>query len=520
MRKFGPPQRLWPAFQLSETYRDPLNLCIELLDRAVKNGSGGRTAVIDGDSRLSYHQLLRLVIHATASLKELNVRQGDRVLIQLANNLDFLIIYLATQRLGAVTVPIYEEATAAELSSVATLVRPRAIVLSDSASESLDRKGLGRAEVIRSSRLRRGSPGEVPAVLIDPDEASLVMFTSGSGGRPKGCIHTTRECLTIIDLFARGILRGSQSDVFVGTPPLAFVYGHNSRILWPLGVMGATALDRIAFPDDFFKVIRRTRATVFFSTPVFYRWLIEKNDAPPSGDFGLRLAVSSGDVLERDVAEKWTKLMGVPILNCLGSTEFLDGYISTRTDYKATGSAGKPIRGFTCRVLGGSGDECEVGTVGELVLRGPTGTRYWRNVRAQRTAVRGGWCHTNDLVRKDENGYFWYVGRKDQVIKIAGFLVTPEEVESAIRKHSNVREAAVLATKGGVLGRKLTALVVSKKETVMEHGSLQDVRSFVASRLTWYKVPSDWFGVEALPKTRSGKLKRDALLALLPSGLG
>jgi 2-aminobenzoate-CoA ligase len=330
------------------------------------------------------------------------------------------------------------------------------------------------------------------------DDVAIIAFTSGTTGPPKGCVHFHRDLLACCDTFARHILAPRASDVFSGTPPIAFTFGLGGQVLFPMRFGAAMA--PVPKPPDLLDTIRAHGATTLFTAPTAYRALLQQ-DVPDS----LHTCVSAGEPLPAGVSEAWYEKTGIRIIDGIGSTEMLHIFIASPAAEARPGSCGRPVPGYEARIVDPAMTTLPPGAVGRLAVRGPTGCRYLDDER-QAVYVRDGWNLTGDAFSMDPDGYFWFQARTDDMIISSGYNISGFEVEAALLEHPLVTECAVVAAPDEARGHIVMAFVVAREP--IEAGELQDhVKALIAP----YKYPRRIEFVDALPRTPTGKVQRNVL---------
>jgi 2-aminobenzoate-CoA ligase len=341
---------------------------------------------------------------------------------------------------------------------------------------------------------------------VSAEDIALIAFTSGTTGKAKGTMHSHRDVLAITDCFARHILQPDASDIFCGSPPLAFTYALGGLLLFPMRFGASTLMLEQASPPNLIKAIQEYRPTICFTAPTAYRAMLSMLD-----DFdvsSLRKCVSAGETLPAATMEAWREATGVTIIDGIGATEMLHIFISASGDDVRPGSTGRAIPGYEARIVDEAGVPLPVGEVGLLEVRGPTGCRYLDDVERQRAYVRDGWNLTGDSYRMDEDGYFWYQARSDDMIVSSGYNIAAPEVENALLTHPDVHECAVIGIPDAERGHIVKAFVVLQ-ESVREHPpSVKSLQDYVKGEIAPYKYPRAIEFVETLPRTDTGKLQR------------
>jgi 2-aminobenzoate-CoA ligase len=525
-----PPRPLWPdrVYTLPELqYGDRLNVAEELVTTHVGAGRGDHPAVIDGTTRVTFSELASLVNRIGHGLRSLGVAPGDRVMLRMPNSLEFVATWLAVQRIGAVSVSTMPMLKARELAYVVDDAEPRVVVVGADLLEEL-RAALERAarepQVVRVGAV--STPGEIGwdelaaagSTNLDPhptgrDDLAIIAYTSGSTGQPKGACHSPSDILASADAYAGRILAPTPSDVFGGHPTLAFTYGLGAGIVFPFRFGASSVLLRKFTPEGLLEAVARERVTVLFCAATTYRMLLQLDLESRFDLRSLRAAVSAGEPLPRTVSEEWTRRTGVEVLDGLGSTEMFQIFVSQQRGAVRHGATGLPVPGYEVRIIDEQGHDVARGTPGLLAVRGPTGCRYWRQPERQREYVRNGWNVPNDICIEDEDGYFWYQCRNDDLIICAGYNVAGPEVEAVLLEHPAVLEAAVVASPDAMKGHVPKAFVVLKPGHAPSGDLVHSVQEHVKRELAPYKYPRKVEFIDALPKTETGKIRRVELRA-------
>ena len=346
-----------------------------------------------------------------------------------------------------------------------------------------------------------------PFVAADTaqDDVCLISFTSGTTGVPKGTMHFHRDVLAICDCFPRHALRAQADDVFVGTPPLAFTFGLGGLLLFPLRVGAAGVLVEKLTPEALLGAIAEHRATVCFTAPTFYRQM-----AAQAGRFdlsSLRASVSAGEALPVATREAWQAATGLAMIDGIGATELLHIFIASAGDDVRPGATGKPVPGYQACILDAQGRQLGPGVIGRLAVKGPTGCRYLADER-QRDYVQDGWNLTGDAYEMDDDGYFYYRSRTDDMIISAGYNIAGAEVEEALLHHPAVAECAVVGRSDPERGQVVEAHVVLRNSHVGTERLAHELQEFVKGQIAPYKYPRAILFKEQLPRTETGKLQR------------
>jgi 2-aminobenzoate-CoA ligase len=345
------------------------------------------------------------------------------------------------------------------------------------------------------------APGDFPAAATAPDDPALIAFTSGTTGTPKGCVHFHRDIAAMAETFSRHVLQPTATDVFIGTPPLAFTFGLGAGVVFPASVGAATAICPKPGFDVLTDTIAQHKATTLFTSPTGYRALMKQDTAKLAS---LHTCVSAGEHLPKATSDQWFERTGIRIIDGIGSTEMIHIFVSARGDDIRPGATGKAVPGYEATLLDDKDRPFEGEGEGRLAIKGPTGCRYLADER-QKNYVINGWNVTGDIYRRDADGYFWYVSRADDMIISAGYNIGAPEVENALLTHDAVAEAAVIGVPDEERGQIVKAFVVLKPGASATERALQD---HVKQTIAPYKYPRAVEFVSELPKTHTGKLQR------------
>ncbi len=516
-----PPADQWPDLLLDGfDYPEHLNAAVELTDRLVEQGFGDNTALIGNGRRRTYKELADWTNRLAHVLTEDHgVLPGNRVLIRSANNPAMVACWLAATKAGAVvvnTMPMLRsgelgqivdkaEITLAlcdtrlmdELVACAKDSRFLAMVIGFDGTANHDAE-LDRAALNKSVRY--------DAVQTSRDDVALLGFTSGTTGEPKATMHFHRDLLIIADGYAAEVLGVTPDDVFVGSPPLAFTFGLGGLAVFPLRFGAAATLLENASPPNMVEIIQTYKATVCFSAPTAYRAMLAAMD--DGADLSsLRAAVSAGEPLPAPVYEAWMAKTGKPMLDGIGATEMLHIFISNRFGDSRPACTGTPVRGYQAKVVDDDMVEVPRNTVGRLAVRGPSGCRYLADDR-QRAYVRDGWNLTGDSFREDDDGYFSFVARSDDMIVSSGYNVAGPEVEATLLAHPDVAECAVIGVPDEARGQIVQAHVVLVAGVEASADTVARLQDHVKAAIAPYKYPRSIVFTAVLPKTQTGKIQR------------
>jgi 2-aminobenzoate-CoA ligase len=514
-----PPREEWPEFlfTLPELrYPQQLNCAVELLDAMVERGFGDRTALITAERRVTYAELLDEANRIAHVLRDdLRVVPGNRVLLRGFNNDVMAACWLGVVKAGAVVVTTMPLLRAKELIDVVNAAQI-GVALCDVRLVDELQNALPACPTLRTvvfthddesnglaARMRR-CEGRFANVATASDDVCMIAFTSGTTGKPKGTMHFHRDVLAVCDTFPPSSFQPTPDDIFVGTPPLAFTYGLGGALLFPLRAGAATVLLERPSPDVLLGAIASYRATVCFTAPTSYRAM-----AQLAGSYdltSLRACVSAGEALPISTRTMWESATRVPIIDGIGSTEMLHIFIASSGSAIRPGATGTPVPGYVACVLDDDGTPLPPGSVGRLAVKGPTGCRYLADPR-QRDYVQNGWNLTGDAYLMDDDGYFWYQARTDDMIVSSGYNIAGPEVEGALLEHAQVLECAVVGIPDEARGTIVKAYIVVREGTG-DDALVAELQDFVKTRIAPYKYQRAIEFVTELPRTQTGKLQR------------
>jgi 2-aminobenzoate-CoA ligase len=518
-----PPRELWPRLGgiglPGLAYPPRLNCAAALLDAGVAAGQGERAALRFPAGCWSYGELLATVDRvARVLVEDLGLVPGNRVLLRSPNTPLLAACWLAVVKAGGVVVCTMPMLRARELAAIAGKARihlaltdarlaaecEQAMVAAGAGARVVRFQGDGGAGSLEA--LMRGKPAGLTPCDTAADDVAAILFTSGTTGEAKGSLHFHRDFLAVADCFARHVLQPTSDDVFCGSPPLAFAYGIGGLLLFPLRFGASTLLLEQALSPHLLHAIEEHRATICFTVPTVYRAMCGL-----AGGYdlaSLRRCISAGEVLPPSTFEAWRRTTGLPILDGIGSTEMLNTFISSTANAVRPGATGKVVPGYQAKVADESGEEVAPGVVGRLAVRGPTGCRYLADPDRQRLYVQRGWNLTGDAYRQDEDGFFWYQARTDDLIVSAGYNIAGPEVESVLLEHPKVSECGVVGVADAERGQVVKAFVVLRPGVAAGIDTIRELQEFVKAQIAPYKYPRRIEFVASLPRTETGKLQR------------
>ena len=533
MAEYLPPREFWPkrVYTLPEfaTYAKRFNSTEELLGKAVAAGRGDRTAVLFEDQRITYGQLLTQASKFASALRELGVKEGDRIVLRTPNIPPALVANFAILKLGAVCTPTSPLFSRHEIAHVANDSEAVAIIVSaallgevEGARENFETikhiivVGGDVAEVkakgfLAYGELVQGGNPNIDPVLRNREDVGLLMYTSGTTGRPKGTVHFVEELLIVPDGFGKYGWRVTENDVVGGSAPLAFGAGYSSYATIPFRFGAAASLIAKFEPEKMFDTIQKHHISILTLAPTAYRKMLQVPDAKTKFDLSsLRVCTGGGESLTGPTYHAWKEKFGLEIFEGLGTTEMMYVFASNVVSRKVkAGSFGQAVPGYELKVIDEEGKQAPAGKIGHFVACGPTGTIYWRDPEKQQRAITAeGWNLAGDFVYVDEDGYFWFVSREDDIIKSSGYRIGPEEIEVTIATHPAVADVGVIGVPDEVRGQIAKAFVVLKPG---ESLTADDLLAYLKGKIATYKLPREIVIVNELPRTATGKLLRRVL---------
>jgi 2-aminobenzoate-CoA ligase len=528
-----PPLEQWPELLLAGNpdvaYPARLNCAVALVDDVARRDGDDRIALRwrEGDARhaMTYGELAALTNRIARVLTEdMKLVPGNRILLRGPNNPMMAASWLAAVKAGLVTVPSMPLLRSGELKKLIDKAQIHAALCDARLADEIGHcaepghehycadltqiryfngGGAGSLE-----DLAAGKPADFTACDTAVDDVCLIAFTSGTTGKPKGCMHFHRDVLAMCDTFSRHTLRMSPDDVVCGTPPLAFTFGLGGLLCFPLRVGASAVLAEKLTPADLLATVRDFGVTMTFTAPTFYRQM-----APLVADYdlsSLRASVSAGEALPDDTRHLWRDATGVEMTDGIGGTEMIHVYVSSAGAEVRPGAIGRAVPGYVVRVVDQNLDEVPRGTIGRLAVKGPTGCRYLDDDR-QLAFVQHGWNLPGDTFLMDEDGYLFYQARNDDMIVSAGYNIAGPEVEAALLTHEAVAECGVVGVEDPARGNVVKAFVVLKPGWTGDDAMVKVLQDHVKATIAPYKYPRAVAFVDSLPRTETGKLQRFAL---------
>jgi 2-aminobenzoate-CoA ligase len=539
-----PPKELWPSriYTLPEyrAYPQKFNSTEELLDKTVAAGKGDRPALLFEDKKIPYKALLGMVNRLGSSLLALGIEEADRVALRMPNIPPAIVTNFAVLKIGGILLPTSALFSRAEIAHVFNNAEVKAVFVAAPLLEELEKakaelKTLKHIIVVGGTpeqqtaakqkgyllyqELVDGGGPECSPVRRDRMDVSVLLYTSGTTGPPKGTAHFNEEALIVPDGFGKHCWRITEQDVICSGAPIAMAAGYSAVATLPYRFGAAVSIFARFTPEGLFETIQNHKVTILSALPTAYRKLLQVPDAEKKYDISsLKACTGGGESLTAKTYQDWKAKFGLEIYEGLGTTEMMFVFISSAATRKVKpGSIGPAIPGYELRVVNEEGKDCKPGETGQLIARGPTGTIYWRDPEKQKSVVRDGWCRAGDMVSMDEDGYIWFLSREDDLIKSSGYRIGPEEIEDALVTHAAVADACVLGVPDQVMGQVTKAFVVLKPGGQGTEALQKELIEFCRGKIAVYKLPRQVEFVAQVPRAPgpggpgTGKLLRRIL---------
>lgn len=537
-----PPKELQPdrIYKLKEfeSYPDPLNSTEELLDKQIAAGRGDSPAVLFADKVLTYKQLLGASCKIGNALRKLGVEEADRVLLRSPNVPPALFTNFGVLRLGAVIVPTSHMLSPPEITHISNNAEAKVIVVAAAFLEGVV-KARPNLKTVQHVVVFGGQPEELkaqgllcyeelvaneapalPPVRRPRKAVSVLLYTSGTTGMPKGTVHYQEEALIVPDTFGKYGWNVQPTDIICGPAPISLAGGYSTVATIPYRFGAAASLIPKFTPDGLFETIQNHKVTILSALPTAYRKMLELPDAEKKYDLStLRVLTGGGESLTAKTYFDWKNRFGQEIFEGLGTSEMMYVFVSSVVTRKVKpGAIGTAVPGYEIQVITEEGNVAKTGELGRLYAKGPTGTLYWRPhedggsmLAKQKSVVRDGWVLVGDFCTLDEDGYLSFVSRQEDLIKSSGYRIGPEEVEDAILKHPAVADAGVIGIPDPVRGHNVKAFVILKAGQTPSEELKQKIIDNCRDHIATYKLPRLIEFTNELPRTLQGKLLRRVL---------
>jgi benzoate-CoA ligase len=520
-------------------FPERFNMADYFLYHNLEEGRENKVCLYFRDQTYTYGDTARMSNRAASALRELGVEIEDRVLIVLPDCPEFVWTWFGAARIGAVITMVnpllpahdyryYLEYTRARVAVIhEAFLAPFAEAVQDSNflravlvvrnEGAVDQEQFSPAQS-RARFLSFGETIEAQSVVCRPadthrDDIAIWLFTSGSTGHPKGAVHLQHDLPFNTEVFAKATMAVNEDDLTVSVPKLFFGYATGTNLLFPFAVGGATALfSERSTPEKLFEVIERYRPTILTTVPTMINGMLNAEDAGTRDLSSIRFCYSAGEALPVELYHRWKERFGVEICDGIGSAEMFHIYITNRPGDVKPGSLGRIVEGYQAKVVDAEGSEVAAGEMGTLRIKGDSAALcYWNAHEKSKETFAGDWCTSGDQFHVDADGYYWYHGRTDDMLKVGGVFVAPTEIENCLLQHEAVLECAVIGYDDGDGLVKPKAFIVSREGAEPNEELAEEIKQFVKSKLALYKYPRWIEFVGSLPKNDRGKIDRKLL---------
>jgi benzoate-CoA ligase len=505
------------------TLPDTFNVATAYVDANVAAGRGARTAFLYREQQITYQDVLDQVNRTGNALRALSLEVEQRVALLLLDCPEFVYSFFGAIKIGAVAMPMNTLLRPADYSYLLNDSRAKVLIVSEPLLPQIEaiRHELshlrqiivvGKAGPHRSyERLLAEASSTLEATPMSKDDMAFWLYSSGSTGFPKGAVHLHHDMLYSSDLVGKQVLQITEADRTFSAAKLFFAYGLGNNMYIPMrfGASGVLLPDRPT-AEAVFDTISRDHPTVFYGVPTLYAQMLQVEDAPSRYDLSsLRLCISAGESLPPGIFRRWHDRFGLEICDMIGSTEALYVFIGNRPGRVRVGSTGEVLPGFEAKIVDDDGQEAGVDKVGTLLVKGDsTAPFYWNKHRKSQQTMLGEWLNTGDKFRCDAEGFYWYAGRSDDMLKVGGIWVSPVEVENTLLEHEAVLEAAVVGAEDNDALIKPKAYVVLRQGYTASVQLTVELQDFVKTKIAYYKYPRWIEFIAELPKTATGKIQR------------
>jgi 2-aminobenzoate-CoA ligase len=498
-----------PLFQVPDLF----NCTVPILDDAIEEGFGDAPCLYSFDQAWTYRDLVETsnkIAHYL--IDDLHLEPGNRVLLRSANNPMMVACWFAVLKAGGIVVATMPLLRAKELTTIVECAEISIVLCDRSLADEIH---LVKTDFIKQvsyfgggdleEKIKNKSTEFTPFATRSTDIA-LIGFTSGTTGLPKMTAHYHRDVWAICQAFPAHALQPSPQDIFTGSPPIGFTFGLGGLVLFPLRYRASTFLIEKPSPDLLLQAIQQFNISICFTAPTAWRILATK--VAEYNVTSLRKCISAGENLPIKIWQEWKEATGLSIIDGIGSTELLHIFISSDELNMRPGATGKPIPGYEAKIVDEQGGELPANEIGRLAVRGITGCKYLNRPDKQQEYVQHGWNITGDLFKKDEDGFFWFVARGDDMIISSGYNIAAIEVESVLLQHPEVAECAVVGVPDEERGMLVAAHIVLKNHQLATEEYKNTLQHWFKAEAAPYKYPRLIYFCDQLPKTETGKIQR------------
>jgi benzoate-CoA ligase family protein len=489
---------------------DRYNVGADLLHRNLK-ARASKVAIHSATADVTYGDLCKMACGAAGTLIDLGVRREERVLLVAYDSPGWVASFLGAIWMGAVPVPVNPLLQRSEDYDHYLDDSLARVVIVDANTQEKVSAAVHRASVhpvvLRADQIAAGP--DVPVAPTRKDDMAFWLYSSGSTGKPKAVVHLQHDIPYTAATYGEQVLGITEHDVTFSTTGLFHAYGFGNNLTMPYWVGATTVLHAgRSTPATVLETIEKRRPTLFFSAPTLYNAILNFEGAKGRDLSSIRHCVAAAEALPAEVWRRWKEAFGLTILDGVGSTEMLHIYCSNRLDDVRPGSSGKPVPGYELKILDDAGNPVPTGEAGDLYVKGDSALAlYWAQHEKSKRSILGEWFFTGDRYRVDDDGYYWYEGRSDDMIKVSGLWVSPIEIEAVLLEHPAVAESAVVGIEVNGFA-KIKAFVITKGAASADDALVAELQEHCKSRLQRYQFPHLIDFVQELPKTATGKIQR------------
>lgn len=506
---------------------EEFNAADYFVDRNIREGRGEKIAVRCEDRAFTYGQIQENVNRFGNALKSIDIRMEERVALLLLDTEIYPQAFFGAIKIGAVPVCLNTMNRSKDFEFYLNDSRARVLVVDAVLLEQIEpirgnlrflqhiivANGSAPAGDLTLDELTSAQSSSLETAPTCRDDSCFWLYSSGSTGSPKGTVHLQHDMVYATETYAKKILGIREEDVCFSAAKLFFAYGLGNGLYFPFGVGATTAyLPKRPTPEHVYETVRQHRPTLYFGVPTLYGQMLEVEGSMA----GVRLSVSAGEALPAAYLQRWKSRFGLDIIDGIGSTEMAHIFISNVPGDTHSGSSGKIVPGYEARIVDENLCDLPAGEIGTLLVKGDSAAAfYWNKHEKTRQTIMGYWINTGDKYYCDEQGYFYCAGRSDDMLKVGGIWVSPNEVEACLIEHPDVLECAVIGAPDEDELIKPMAFVVLAHSRPASLDAENELKDFVKSALALYKYPRWIRFVDELPKTATGKIKRFELRNLI-----